>query len=92
MNYEDYIKLGFERIDMSDVVQFKRKGYYGFALEKKINDIMMVCTDCDSLNEPKLYIRKLNSETWHIRNITTDEVIALFAERIDYFDYMTTAC
>ena len=42
MNYQKYIDLGFERTDMSCSVEFKRTGYSGFSLTKKINDKLMV--------------------------------------------------
>lgn len=35
MEYQKYIDLGFKRIDTSCQAEFKRSGYYGFALEKK---------------------------------------------------------
>jgi hypothetical protein len=77
MKYQDYIIMGFERTEMSCEVEFKETGYRGFALEKKINDNMMVCVSSGSLNAPKLYIKKGNSENYHIIPIPTETVFDL---------------
>jgi len=71
MKYIDYIRIGFERTEMNCEVEFKETGYRGFALEKKINDSMMVCVSSGELDSPKLYIKKDNSETYHIIPIPT---------------------
>jgi len=77
MKYIDYVIMGFERTEMSCEVEFKETGYRGFALEKKINDNMMVCVSSGSLDAPKLYIKKGNSETYHIIPIPTEAVFDL---------------
>lgn len=35
MNYIDYIKLGFERIDTDDEVVFDKSGYGGFICKRE---------------------------------------------------------
>ena len=86
MTYQKYIDLGFKRIDMNDSVEFKETGYYGFALEKVINKKQMVCVCSYELDNPKLYIKKMNSETYHIIPISTEAVIDLLTkyESIDF--------
>ena len=91
MEYQKYIDLEFERTEMSCSVEFKQTGYYGFSLEKKVNEKQMVCVTSGELDKPKLYIRKRNSETYHIIPITTESVIDLFS-KFENSDYMTTAC
>ena len=91
MEYQKYIDLGFERTNMSCQVEFKQTGYYGFSLEKKLNDKIMVCVTSGELDRPKLYIRKRNGNIYHIIPISTDVVMDLFSKS-ENVDYMTTAC
>lgn len=77
LKYEDYIKMGFERIEMNCNVEFNRTGYRGFALEKKINNSMMICVSSGDLNSPKLYVKKAFSETYHIIPIPTEAVTSI---------------
>jgi|LakMenEpi03Aug12_release.lakeMendotaPanAssembly.Ray.scaffolds.fasta_scaffold1665338_1 hypothetical protein len=86
MTYQKYIDLGFKRTDMNDSVEFKQTGYYGFALEKRINKKQMVCVVSGELDNPKLYIKKSNSDTYHIMPISTEAVIDLLTkyESIDF--------
>lgn len=91
MTYQKYIDLGFKRTDMNDSVEFKQTGYYGFALEKQINKKQMVCVGSGELDNPKLYIKKRNSQTYHIIPISTEAVIDL-CSKSENIDYMTTAC
>lgn len=79
MEYQKYIDLGFKRTEMNCGVEYKQTGYYGFALEKKINENQMVCVTSGNLDKPKLYIKKRNSETYHIIPIITDVVIDMFS-------------
>lgn len=79
MEYQKYIDLGFKRFDMSCSVEFKQTGYYGFSLEKKLNKKQSVCVTSGELDKPKLYIKKRNSETYHIIPISTETVIDLFS-------------
>lgn len=81
MDYKKYIELGFERTDMSCNVEFNQTGYHGFALQKKMNDKIMVCATSGELDKPKLYIKKRNSETYHIMPISTEAVIDLFSNK-----------
>lgn len=77
MNYQKYIELGFKRIDMNCNVEFSQTGYYGFSLEKKLNKKQCICVVSGELDNPKLYIKKRNSETYHILPISTETVIDL---------------
>ena len=80
MKYQNYIDLGFKRFDTNDAVVFKETGYYGFFLEKKVNKRQMVYVYCEELDKPKLYIKKMNSDTYHIIPITPEAVIDLFSK------------
>jgi hypothetical protein len=76
MNYKDYINLGFVREEMNDSVEYEKTGYYGFYLNKKINNNLSIGVSSCSLNTPKLYIKKSsNIEQYHIINLTDDMVI-----------------
>ena len=91
MYYQDYIDLGFKRTDMNDAVEFKQTGYKGFALEKKVNDMLMVCVSSTELDKPKLYIRKARQSTYHIIVLTGDMVKDLFFIP-SAIDIMVNAC
>jgi hypothetical protein len=78
MDYQNYIDLGFERTDLNDTVEFKETGYYGFCLEKRINDKMLVSVCSGELDKPKLYIQKAGQECYHIIPITPEMVAAIF--------------
>ena len=80
MNYQDYIDLGFQRIDLNDSVVFKQTGYRGFALTKKLNENIMVEVAYPNLNEPNLYIRKGESDAWHIFPIPIAAIKDLFCQ------------
>jgi hypothetical protein len=75
MKYKEYIELGFKRTDMSCSVEFEETGYHGFALTKKLqnNHLIEVCSA--ELQNPKLFIKKRNGETYHIIPISTEAVI-----------------
>lgn len=77
MEYKEYIELGFDRTDMNDSVEFNQTGYYGFALEKKINKRQLICVSSGELDNPKLYIKKRNSDTYHIIPISPEVVVDL---------------
>ena len=89
MDYQKYIDLGFKRTDLSCAVEFMQTGYYGFCLEKMINKRQLVCVTSGELDKPKLYIKKRNSETYHILPISTEAVIDLFtkSEIINYNNF-----
>jgi len=80
MTYKEYIELGFERTDMSCSVEFERTGYHGFALSKKLQNNHLIEVSSAELNNPKLFIKKRNGETYHIIPITTEAVIDLLHE------------
>ena len=77
MEYHEYVRLGFKRHDLDCSVEFKRTGYYGFSLEKKINKRHLIVVTSGELDKPKLYIKKKDSDTYHIIPITPDAVIDL---------------
>jgi len=62
MTYQDYIELGFNRIDTSDVVLFRQTGYYGYYLEYRLAKNITIEMYQDELNTPKLYIKYGNDE------------------------------
>lgn len=80
MNYEDYINLGFKRIDMNDNVEFGQTGYYGFCLTKKFNKKLTIEVSSGELDKPKLYIQKVGQSTSHILNITPEMVVDLLTK------------
>ena len=84
MKYQDYIDLGFKRVELNDSVELKQTGYPGYSLEKKINKRIMVCVDYPRLEEPKLYIKKGNTEYWHIFKITAEAVKDLIEPKITF--------
>lgn len=79
MEYQKYIDLGFERFDANDHLEFKQTGFYGFSLSKKLNKKQMVGVSSSELDNPLLYIKKRNSDTWHIIPISPEAVIDLFS-------------
>ena len=92
MEYKKYIELGFTRTEMNCKVEFNQTGYYGFALEKKLNDKIMVCVTSGELDKPKLYIKKLSGDIYHIMPISTEAVVDLFSKKKDVNTILTTAC
>lgn len=84
MEYQKYIDLGFKRTDMNCNAEFKQTGYYGFALGKKVNKKQSICVTSGELDKPKLYIKKRNSETYHIIPISTETVIDLLSKYEDF--------
>jgi hypothetical protein len=84
MEYQEYIDLGFERVEMKCSVEFKQTGYSGYALEKRINDKMLICSGSGELDKPKLYIKKRGTsgldERFTIIPITTDVVRDILSE------------
>ena len=91
MTYKDYIELGFKRTDMNDGVEFAQTGYYGYCLSKKINKKLSISVCGGELDKPKLYIKKQNSETYHIVQISTEAVRDLLAKK-QQSEYVYGAC
>lgn len=77
MTYSEYIRLGFKRIDFHDEVEFQETGYYGFALERRINKRMVVAVSGARLDEPKLYITR-QDDSDIIIPLTDAAVYAMF--------------
>jgi hypothetical protein len=74
MEYQEYIELGFERIDINDGVVFKETGYYGYILVKKITDKITVEVDWEKLDEPRFLIHKPIEGQVH-RIVITPEIV-----------------
>ncbi len=72
MTYQDYIDLGFERIDLNDNDEFKKTGYYGFYLSRKFKNGVSIDVYSYELERPKVYIPKSKDETFHIITITPE--------------------
>lgn len=80
MDYQKYIDLGFKRVDTNDSVVFNATGYGGFFLEKRVNKRQIVYAHSGELDRPLLYIKKRDSDTYHIMPISTEAVIDLFCK------------
>ena len=78
MNYQEYIDLGFERIDINDEVSFERNGYKGFILTKKLRKGVNIEVCSDNLNQPRLYIEKKDHDIeCFILRLNKDMIIEL---------------
>lgn len=62
MEYQDYIDLGFTRTDVNDSVVFKQTGYYGFSLDKDLNDRICISVSSNELDKPVMLIKKGEGE------------------------------
>lgn len=87
MKYQEYIDLGFVRTEMNDSVEFKQTGYYGYCLGIDLSDKMSISVSFGELDKPKLYIKKRNSDTWHIIQINAEIVKDLLSKQSGKFDY-----
>ncbi len=78
MNYQEYIDLGFERIDINDEVSFERNGYKGFILTKKLRKGVNIEVCSDNLGQPRLYIEKKDHDIENfILRLNKDMIIEL---------------
>lgn len=75
MEYQEYISLGFKREDYHDEVEFRRTGYHGFLLSKKVNKKMSIEVWGSELDKPKLYIKKRNKDDQFHIILLTDEMV-----------------
>ncbi len=75
MEYRKYIELGFERTDMADEVEFRQTGFYGFSLELQFKKGISIGVSSTELDKAHLYIKKRNSDTYHILQITDECVL-----------------
>ena len=91
MKYKEYIDLGFERGDTNDRVEFNETGYFGFYLSKKINKKLSIEVVSGELDKPKLYIKKRNSETYHIILIKDEIVMDLIHKKEKQLEF-ASAC
>lgn len=93
MKYQDYVNLGFKRTDMNDAVEYANTGFYGYCLERQVNEKILVSVSGGELDTPKLYIKKRNHDSYHIIKITSEIVRDLLSTAEDgIVDVMTTAC
>lgn len=83
MNYQKYIDLGFERVEMDCSVEYEQTGYTGFALTKKVTDNISIEATSGHLDKPKMYIKKANSESHHVIDITPQAVVDLLTPKED---------
>lgn len=81
MKYQEYIDLNFKRIDINDNVEFRRNGYYGYCLEKTVNEIISISVYWSELEQPKLYVKKRDNDTYHIITITSEMVKDILAKK-----------
>lgn len=54
MTYNDWVQLGFERVELNDLVEEQATGYGGYILEKKLTPFLNIYVNWDNLNEPFL--------------------------------------
>ena len=80
MEYQEYINLGFKRIETNDTVEFKRTGYSGFVLSKKLRDKVYIEVYAGDLRDPKLYVEKKNSIECFILQLTREDILELLNE------------
>lgn len=75
MEYQEYIDLGFERIDVSDGEEFRRSGYNGFVLTKQLRKGVTIEVCSDNLGQPRLYIEKKDQDMENfILRLTKDQI------------------
>lgn len=74
MDYQEYIDLGFKRVEMEDSVEFRQTGYTGFSLTKKITNRLSIEATSGDLGRPKMYIRKPDGHSCHVIPITPSAV------------------
>lgn len=81
MKYQDYINLGFSRIDTEDGVEFRKTGYGGFFLEYKLNEKVSISVNYGELDCPRLYIERQDSDAnGFILNLSSEQVYELISK------------
>lgn len=81
MKYQEYIDLGFKRIDINDSVEYQETGYYGYILTKNITDTLCIEVHFRELDKPKMYITKQHNDGHHIIPISTDMIVGLLSNK-----------
>ena len=71
MNYQDYINKGFERLQMSDDVEFSNIGFQPYCLTKTISENVMIEVYCTKLDKAVLWIHINDDESKKI--VLTDK-------------------
>ena len=77
MNYQNYIELGFKRLDINDSVEFKETGYEGYVLLYELGRDNTIEVHFRELDKPKLYMPKNEKQENHIIILTTEQVLEL---------------
>jgi len=80
MEYQEYISLGFKRIETNDAVELKRTGYAGFILTKKLRNGVFIDVYSGDLLDPKLYVKKKNSIECFILQLSREDILELLSE------------
>jgi hypothetical protein len=80
MEYQEYISLGFKRIETNDTVEFKMTGYSGFILSKELRKEVYIEVCSGDLLTPKLYINKKNSIECFILQLSREDILELLSE------------
>lgn len=75
MNYNQYIELGFKRIDTEDSIEFERTGYYGYLLTIDVYERLCIEVCSGSLDKPKVYYKEKNGDCTCIGTTTPEIVI-----------------
>jgi hypothetical protein len=75
MKYIEYTELVFKRTDLNSSIFFEKTGYDGFVLTKKLQNNHLIEVSSAELQNPKLFIKKRNSDTYHIIPISPEAVI-----------------
>ena len=63
MKYQEYIDLGFTRIELHDSIEMRDTGYSGYYLQKNITDHVYIGVSYGELDKPKLFVKKQNSNS-----------------------------
>ena len=73
MIYNDWIELGFTRVEIADSVEMKATGYGGYFLEKEIGKNMNIYVYWDNLDEPFLQANSVENEDNVLRQFVNVE-------------------
>lgn len=81
MQYQQYIKLKFERQDLNDVIEFNQTGYTGYVLTYKLNEDLMIQVDGSALDKPHLLMRRQKDrDGYHFIEISKERVSILIED------------
>jgi len=80
MEYQEYISLGFKRIETNDTVELKMTGYAGFILTKKLRNGVFIEAYSGDLLDAKLYVEKKNSIECFILQLSREDILELLSQ------------